>query len=118
LKAELQDFGYDDIIVVNNPSVDSINKLSELRPNPLQADIDNIRLEIEKLIQVRKDVLIVAHSYGGVPALYASEGLWNHSRKRAGGIIKAILLSSALTLPGQSVADVRMKWATQHMPGL
>ena len=116
LKQELQRLDYSEILLINLASVDALDALSELQPNPLEADIAHIRLSIMDLVESGKDVLVVAHSYGGTPSLYACEGLWKHERQSKGlngGVLKVVLLSSSLTLPGDSVAGVRAKWSEQ-----
>ncbi|KIV99319.1 uncharacterized protein PV09_08979 [Verruconis gallopava] len=119
LKLELEKLGYTEVIIVEIPSVDSESRLGDLRPNPLEADIKHIRQILTNLLDGGKDVVIVAHSYGGTPSLYASEGLWKHARSGdSGGVIKAVLLSSSLTMPGHSVGGERAQWAAVHMPEL
>jgi hypothetical protein len=119
LKKELQALGYTDIIIIDLPSVDSVDRLSSLQPNALLADIEYIRQTIKGIVDAGKDVVIGAHSYGGTPSLYASEGLWKHARQangHEGGVVKTVLLSSSLSLPGESIAGCRAKWATENDP--
>ena len=69
------------------PSVDAIAKNADLSPNPLEADIAAIRHTLVGLIEnEQKDVFIMAHSYGGTPALYASQGLWAYQRAAKGQV--------------------------------
>lgn len=63
------------------PTVDAIATNADLSPNPLEADIAAIHHTLVGLIEKeQRDVFILAHSYGGTPALYASQGLWAHQR--------------------------------------
>ena len=63
------------------PTVDSIVTNADLSPNPLEADIAVIRHALIGLIEKeQKNVFILAHSYGGTPALWASHGLWARQR--------------------------------------
>lgn len=119
LKKQLLSIGFTDVLPLELPSVDSTARASELLPDPLTVDIQYIRTKVQALVDDGKDVLIVAHSYGGTPSLYASEGLWKHerqSRELRGGVLKAVLVSSSLSLPGATIAGVRGEWAEKNMP--
>ena len=121
LKKELGKLGFSDVIIIDLPSVDSVSRTRDLVPNPLQADINYVRGQIEPLVKDGKDVVVVPHSYGGTVALYACEGLWKHEREasgQAGGVIKAALMSSSLCLPGTQVGTVRGEWAAKYMPDM
>ena len=115
LEAELKALGFDDIISIDHKSVDCLDHLDQLQPNALEADIAHLRSIIQTQIDADKEVLLVAHSYGGTPSLYAAEGLWSHRRKedgKLGGVQRAILLAASATSPGVSVAAERGAWAT------
>lgn len=107
---------------VNNMSVvEDLSKAPSFGSNALQSDIDQIRTLLKKLVEnEQRDVLLVAHSYGGTPSLYAAAGLWKHQRAAtgaAGGIIKIALIASSLSLPGRSVAVDRGEWlAANNQP--
>lgn len=115
---QLKAYELEGICTVDLPSVDCIATRAVLKPNALQADIIAIRSLLEKAIEdEEKDVVIVAHSYGGTPSLCASEGLWQDARKssgKQGGVVRAILLSSSLALPGGTVATDRAAWGKEH----
>jgi hypothetical protein len=115
LKLELEHVGFSKIEPIDLPSIDAIATKASLKPNALQADISTIRSAIVKLVDQGLDVVVVAHSYGGTPALCASEGLWKTQRDgKEGGVVKACLISSSLSLPGQSVGGVRAEWAQKN----
>src|ERR1700712_4081083 len=119
LVAQLKDIGFEEIEPISLPSIDAIATKLSLKPTPLEADIAAIRLALVELVEKQgRDAIVVAHSYGGTPALCASEGLWKTQREgKQGGIIRACLLSSSLSLPGQSVAGVRAEWAEKNPEG-
>ncbi|KAI9698599.1 MAG: hypothetical protein M1820_007398 [Bogoriella megaspora] len=97
--------------IIDLPSVDAIATNANLEPNGFQADLNAVGAQIKPLVDAGKSVLIVAHSYGGTPALYASEGLWKTQRTgQTGGVVKIALLSSSLALPGGTVAGDREAW--------
>lgn len=105
----------DSLHLVNNVSVvEDLSKAPSVGGNALQKDIDQIHTLLKKLVEIeQRDVLLVAHSYGGTPSLYAAAGLWKHQRAAegaAGGVIKIALMSSSLSLPGRSVAADRAEW--------
>lgn len=121
--AQLKALGWaeQDLITVNNPSVDHVNTKASIKPHALAADIRNLRTVLSELIDDQgRDVLLVAHSYGSAPALSAAQDLWRHVRQqqgKAGGVIKVGLIAAALPLPGRSVADDRVEWlAASNMP--
>jgi pimeloyl-ACP methyl ester carboxylesterase len=121
LKTELESLGFADITIVNNPSVESVDELSKSQSNALQADIQHLQQTVQDLVDSSKDVIIAAHSYGGTVSLYASEGMWKHVRQAKGlqgGVVKAVLISSSLSLPGDSIAGDIAKWSTEHDPSI
>lgn len=118
-----QGYGADSLHVINNTSVvEDLTNTPNFGGNALKSDTEQIRDVLRKLItDQQRDVLIVAHSYGGTPAIYASSGLWKHQRStagQAGGVIKIALMSSSLTLPGNSVGGERAEWQkANNQPG-
>jgi pimeloyl-ACP methyl ester carboxylesterase len=101
-------------IVQNISCQPDLTKAPSMDGNALQKDIEQIQALLKKLVtEQRHDVLLVAHSYGGTPAIYASSGLWKHQRTAAGaegGVLKIALISSSLTLPGGTIAGDRAAW--------
>ncbi len=92
----------------------SVNPAGPLSPNALQADIDSIRTVLIEHIEDRGlDVLLIGHSYGGVPCLGAAEGLWKTTREREGkkgGVFKVALIAAAITLSGEGVGPLRQSY--------
>lgn len=119
LITELKTQGFKDITPLNLPSIDTISTKVSLKPNALEADIALIHSTLSQLIEEEgKDVIVVAHSYGGAPSLYACEGLWKSQRAgKKGGVVRAYLISAAIALPGQSVAGIRAAWAAANPGG-
>lgn len=110
--------GLEEVRPVNLPSVDCVATKASLKPNALEADIAVIRSVLVKLVEGEgKDVVAVAHSYGGTPTLCACEGLWRdgrRNRREKGGVVRAVLLSSSLTLPGRAIAADRIEYGEAH----
>ncbi|KIW65443.1 hypothetical protein PV04_07702 [Phialophora macrospora] len=82
------------------------------RPGPLPTMYDDaayIAGEAEKLADEGKDVILVPHSYGGVPASQSTKGLSKKERQEAGkpgGIVSIAYLTCLTPAPGQSAKDV------------
>lgn len=105
------------IQTIELPSAEAFEKNLDLSPTPLEADTRAIRAILTSIIEKDgHDVLLVAHSYAGTPALHSTHNLWKH-RRGPNGITKVLLLCSSLSLPGQSVAGVRMSWAAANPGG-
>ena len=106
--------GFADITPVNLPSVDSMATKASLKPSGLHVDIAAVRAAIESYLKDGKDVVVVAHSYGGTPSLYAIDDLWKANQPGKPGVLKDILLSASLTLPGGTVAGDRDEYKQKH----
>ena len=106
--------GFADVTPVNLPSVDAIATKASLKPSGLHVDIAAVRAAIESYLKDGKDVVVVAHSYGGTPSLYAISDLWKSNQSGKPGVLKAILLAASLTLPGGTVAGDREQHKEKH----
>jgi triacylglycerol esterase/lipase EstA (alpha/beta hydrolase family) len=74
----------------------------------LAEDTASVRAEIEKLVNKGREVVVVAHSYGGVPSSNAVEGLNLKDRVAAGekGGVKAVVYMTSFAIPaGTSLVD-------------
>ncbi|KAJ5941406.1 hypothetical protein N7516_001574 [Penicillium verrucosum] len=72
----------------------------------LEDDVASLRRVLTTLADEGKDIVIVAHSYGGVVASTASEGLVKHFRAengKLGGIVKVVYLAAFALDKGQSL---------------
>ncbi|KAJ5470098.1 hypothetical protein N7530_007455 [Penicillium desertorum] len=72
----------------------------------LEDDVASMRRVLRTLADEGKDIVLVAHSYGGVVASTASEGLVKHVRAESGkpgGIIKVVYLAAFALDKGQSL---------------
>ena len=75
----------------------------------LEDDVASLRRVLTTLADEGKDIVIVAHSYGGVVASTASEGLVKHFRAengKLGGIVKVVYLAAFALDKGQSLLGV------------
>jgi hypothetical protein len=68
-----------------------------------------IASEAEKLAEDGKDVVIIAHSYGGIPASQSTKGLEKQDRKsqgEPGGVVRLAYIASIVPAKGKSSQDV------------
>ncbi|KAJ7185380.1 Alpha/beta hydrolase fold-1 [Mycena filopes] len=62
-----------------------------------------------RLADEGKDVVLVPHSYGGVPTCEAAKGLAKSARERegkAGGVVRIVFVSAVVPKEGESLKDV------------
>lgn len=101
----LREAGYD-VHVVHHPSSPDIL----VHPTPsMYDDADNIHLLVETLADEGKDIVMVMHSYGGLPGTQACEGMSRTERLRAskpGGIVRLLYVGAAVAPVGSSMAGV------------
>jgi hypothetical protein len=104
LKNELNALGIEKVTCIDLKIVDCLSHLGDLTPNPLEADISQIRALIRSEIEnLERDVVLVGHSYGRVPALYSTTRYWKHERQAKGlegGVIKALVAKLELEFVG------------------
>ncbi|OAG00818.1 alpha/beta-hydrolase [Paraphaeosphaeria sporulosa] len=73
-----------------------------------EPDISAIRAALAPLVEAGKDVVVVAHSYGSVPANEAIKGLTRREREargEQGGVVHYVFLSAFITPVGVSLMD-------------
>lgn len=71
-------------------------------------DTAAVRAEIEKIVSKGREVVVVAHSYGGVPSSNAVEGLGVQDRKAKGvegGVASVVYMTSFAIPAGTSLMD-------------
>ena len=106
--------GFSDVSPVNLPSIDAMATKASLKPSGLHVDIAAVGVAIEAHINEGKDVVVVAHSYGGTPSLYAIGDFWKTKQAGKPGVLKAIMLCTSLTLPGRTVQGDRKEYKQKH----
>jgi pimeloyl-ACP methyl ester carboxylesterase len=101
----LQEHGYE-VHVVHHPS--SPDVLTDPTPS-MYDDADNIHRMVEYLADAGKEVVLVMHSYGGLPGTQACEGLSRAERLRAskpGGLVRLLYVGAAIAPVGSSMAGI------------
>lgn len=100
---------------LNLPSIDP---KTEPLPTGLEADIAAIRAHLVEQVEIQgRDIYILCHSLGGAPGLSATVGLWKSTRERQGkkgGIVRALCIGAAMSLPGESRAAAFAEYVQQH----
>ena len=86
-------------------------------------DLKQLRAMLEGLVDEGKEVLLICHSYGGVPASQAIRGLQRSERERngqPGGIIRIVFMAAFALPEGESTwtfTEGRQppEWATRDV---
>lgn len=98
--AILQTQGYP-ITTVSLPSVGGLSTMLD--------DAAAIQCEVSRLADEGKKVILVMHSYGGIPGTESAKGLaWRTRRaeERSGGIVHLVYLCAYLVKEGMSVSGM------------
>jgi pimeloyl-ACP methyl ester carboxylesterase len=96
--------GYE-VEAVSLPSVGTVER-GEPATTSFQPDVDAIRKAILSHIDQGKDVIVVMHSYGGIPGSHAVQGLSKDERQAAGkkgSVVKLIYIAAMLWKAGTAV---------------
>ena len=86
------------------PSTGSSTTLASNEP-----DVAAVRKVIEELSDDGKEIIIVAHSYGAIPACEAVEGLEHQGRLKlgmSGGVVRMLFIAAWLLQEGESAPSV------------
>jgi hypothetical protein len=101
--------GYE-IKALHNPSSGiAPNEGREGAPPTMYDDAANIAKEAEKLADEGKDVILVAHSYGGIPTSQSTKGLEKEERQaqgKKGGIVRIAYMTCLVPPVGGSAGSV------------
>ncbi|KAJ3550350.1 hypothetical protein NM208_g27 [Fusarium decemcellulare] len=93
-------------VVVDTPSV---GRREGLPPATMSDDVNEIVKVVEGLLDDGKDVVIITHSYGGIPGTQSLEKLSRKQRSatgKTGGVDKIIYLASVVLQPGTANLDL------------
>ena len=89
---------------VTLPSTGSTSPLTSNEP-----DVLAVRQVLEELTDSGNEIIIIAHSYGGIPACEAVKGLGREERGKpgkAGGVIRLVLIAAWLLGEGEKPPDI------------
>ncbi|KAK4499125.1 hypothetical protein PRZ48_009637 [Zasmidium cellare] len=107
---QLRDAGYSTNLVTL-PSVGASPFLEDFQP-----DVAKIRSAIQKAADQGHEVIVVVHSYGGVPSQEAIQGLDLHTRQKqglSGGVAHIFFCCAFIVPPGQSLVSA---FGGEHPP--
>ncbi|KAK1955642.1 alpha/beta-hydrolase [Colletotrichum sublineola] len=74
----------------------------------LEQDADAVRAELQGLVDAGREVVVVAHSYGGIPVANAVQGLNYKDRvaqNKTGGVLMIIYMASYAIPADESLSD-------------
>ena len=74
-----------------------------------EPDVLAVRQVLEELSNSGRDIIIVAHSYGGIPTCEAAEGFKHQERLKlgkSGGVVRLVFVAAWLLQEGESAPDV------------
>lgn len=90
-------------IVIPTPSVGACPALKDFSD-----DVTLIRNTVSKLIDEAKDVVVLMHSYGGIPGSAALKGLGKAAREseqKKNGVVRLVYVSTLLLEEGEQMPD-------------
>lgn len=90
-------------IVIPTPSVGAYPGLKDFSD-----DVGLIRDTVSKLIDEAKDVVVLMHSYGGIPGSAALKGLGKSTRgseQKKNGVVRLVYVSTLLLKEGEQMPD-------------
>ncbi|KAL5589384.1 hypothetical protein FOVSG1_011251 [Fusarium oxysporum f. sp. vasinfectum] len=92
--------------VVQPESATAGTAISEIRGKTYLDDIAVIRAAMEQPLAAGKEIVLVCHSYGGIPGSAAAEGYQAHERREKGlpGGVKHIVYLAAFALPERGMS--------------
>lgn len=103
----LQSHGYEALVETLQSSARS--PLRNEQAATMEEDAEFFHGIVEKLADQGKDVVIMTHSYGGVPGTECSKGLSKKERSAAGksgGVTRFVYVTSVVPVPGKSLKDL------------
>ena len=97
--------------LVTLPSTGSTSPLTSNEP-----DVLTLRHVLEELTDSGKEIIVVAHSYGGVPACEAVRGLDREERGKlgkTGGVVRLVFIAAWLLREGEKPPDMIGRYAME-----
>ncbi|RSM10394.1 hypothetical protein CDV31_007270 [Fusarium ambrosium] len=102
LKEKLTERGF----TVIQPKNASVGQVSEIKGKTHLDDVAAIHKAMESSLNDGKEIIVVCHSYGGIPGTAAVEGYQLHERREKGlkGGIKHIVYVASFALPAKGLS--------------
>ena len=108
--------GYE-IRALHSPTVSLETSPRKGDPPTMYDDAAFISREVEKLADEGKEVLLMAHSYGGIPTTQGTKGLGKQERQKAGkegGIVRLAYMTALVPELGKSAQDILADVPVEH----
>lgn len=86
-------------------------------PPTMYDDAAHINKELERLADEGKDIVLIGHSYGGIPVSQAGEGLSKEARQKQGkpgGLVRLAYLTCLVPAIGGSAREVMEDVPEEH----
>lgn len=83
------------------PSIQQATTVQDLQP-----DIDSVRTLVEQEADAGHDVIVVVHSWAGLPVCSALDGMSKTEREKAdkqGGVVKLVFIAAFIPQIGESL---------------
>lgn len=87
------------------------------KPPTMYDDAAHINKELERLADEGKDIVLIGHSYGGIPISQAGEGLSKEARQKqgkSGGLVRLAYLTCLVPAIGGNARDVMADVPEEH----
>ena len=117
LNQKLTSYGYETITI----SLPSVGTKDEASGVTLNDDALRIQETTERLADEGKDILLMMHSYGGVPGSESAKNLSKIEREnegKNGGIVKLLYMASIIAPEGKTVADIDLGGPKETLSGV
>lgn len=115
----LSDQGYE-VTAVTLPTIGPASRQGRDEPAPpMYEDAEAIAQEVKKISDQGKDVIIVGHSYAGIPMSQSTEGLDKKARStqgKPGGVTRLAFLAALVPPKGGSAASLLGRFSDDHRP--
>ena len=112
--------GYE-IMALHLPTIGLKTGPREGAPPTMYEDAAFIAEEVEKLVDEGKDVVLIAHSYGGIPATESTKGLGKEERLKdgkKGGVVALGYMTAVVPAVGDSAMGVLASVPPESQLGL
>lgn len=117
----ISEAGYE-IKGIHPPSVGPSSRQGRDGPAPsMYDDAAVIAQEAEKLADQGKDVILMGHSYAGIPISESTKGLGKEERKsqgKPGGIVRLAYISCLVPAVGQSAGSLLSRFPDEKRPSV
>lgn len=113
--------GYE-IKAMHLPTIGPSSREGRDSPAPsMYDDAAAIAQEAEQLVNQGKDIILIGHSYAGIPMSQSTKGLGKEERKaqgKSGGIVELAFIASLVPPVGGSAGSLLGRFPDDHRPAI